>query len=70
MISLFAIIMYMLIIVDEHQQNSPPGGNPSSTCGLKHGNNGNNGSGSKFLTVPGKSSFGKSNFLLFLFTNS
>lgn len=42
------------IIVDEqqHNSNSPPGG---STGGLmKHGN----GSGSKFLSVPGKSSFG------------
>lgn len=45
------------IIVDEHQQNSnsPPGSNAGGL--MKHGN----GSGSKFLSVPGKSSFG--NFL-------
>jgi hypothetical protein len=43
--------------VDEHQHNSnsPPGSN--TTSGLKHGNNG---STAKFLTVPGKNSFGKS----------
>ena len=45
------------IIVDEHQQNSnsPPGSNAGGL--MKHGN----GSGSKFLSVPGKNSFG--NFL-------
>lgn len=42
------------IIVDEQQQNSnsPPGNNNSGV--MKHGN----GSGSKFLSVPGKGSFG------------
>ena len=39
----------------QHNSNSPPGSN--TTCGLKHGNNG---STAKFLTVPGKNSFGKS----------
>ena len=44
--------------MDEQQQNSnSPPERSNTTCGLKLGNNS---SGAKFLTVPGKSSFGKS----------
>lgn len=48
-IKIFAAIK----LVEEHQpnSNSPPG---NAQSGFKHGN----GSGSKFLSVPGKSSFG------------
>jgi len=40
-------------VEDQHQAHSPPG-NSASVAGLKHGND----SCGKFLSVPGKSSFG------------
>lgn len=41
---------------EQHQSGSPPG---NSSASLKHGN----GSGGKFLSVPGKHSFGKDSLL-------